>query len=296
MVAPLARDEDGVVCNVNADDAAAGLAAGLGARQLVLMTDVDGVRGTDGHRLPTITPAEAEALIAAGTIRGGMVPKVRAALTALSWDGAEAIIADGSAPDALVRALTDPTFGTRVSAGSQRRRDMSGQHAMTVKRDRHAAIRRVVTARPVASQGELVAELSALGFEVTQATVSRDIAELGLAKVMRGDRSIYVVPEAIGARRPPSDERLRRILADIPVTVARSGLILVLVGQPGTASVIAQAIDESTLSEQVGTLAGDNTLIVLFSDEPALLGWLERFEAINAPAEPVAITMEALSR
>ena len=67
-------------------------------------------------------------------------------------------------------------------------------------------------------------------------------------------------------------------------------------GQPGTASVIAQAIDESTLSEQVGTVAGDNTLIVLFADEPALLGWLERFEAINAPAEPVASAMEALSR
>ena len=61
-----------------------------------------------------------------------MVPKVRAALAALSWDGAEAIIADGSAPDALVRALTDPTFGTRVSASLKRRRDMSGQHAMTV--------------------------------------------------------------------------------------------------------------------------------------------------------------------
>ncbi len=173
---------------------------------------------------------------------------------------------------------------------------MSGQHAMMVKRDRHAAIRRLVTAHPIGSQGELVAELSALGFEVTQATVSRDIAELGLAKVMRGDRSIYVVPEAIGGRRPPSDERLRRILADIPVTVARSDLILVLVGQPGTASVIGQAIDESTLSEQVGTLAGDNTLIVLFPDEPALLAWLERFEAINAPAEPGAIPTEALSR
>jgi acetylglutamate kinase len=116
VVAPLARDEEGVVCNVNADDAAAGLAAGLGARQLVLMTDVDGVRGTDGKRLATIAPAEAEALITSGIIRGGMVPKVRAALAALSWDGAEAIIADGSAPDALVRALSDPTFGTRVSA------------------------------------------------------------------------------------------------------------------------------------------------------------------------------------
>ena len=168
--------------------------------------------------------------------------------------------------------------------------------AVLVKRDRHAAIRRLVADHPIASQGDLVAELSSLGFEVTQATVSRDIAELGLAKVMRGDRSVYVSPEAFGGvRRPPSDERLRRILADIPVTAARSGLILVLTGQPGTASVIAQAIDESTLAEQVGTLAGDNTLIVLFPDEPALLRWLERFEAIQAPAESAALT-EVMSR
>lgn len=115
VVAPLARDEGGVVCNVNADDAAAGLAAGLGARQLVLLTDVDGIRGADGRRLDAITPAEAEALIADGTIAGGMIPKVRAALAALAWEGAEAIIADGSAERALARALGDPSFGTRVS-------------------------------------------------------------------------------------------------------------------------------------------------------------------------------------
>ena len=116
VVAPLARDQEGVVCNVNADDAAAGIAAGLGARQLVLMTDVDGVRDASGRRLASLTAAEAEALIADGTIGGGMVPKVRAALAALAWDGAEAIIADGAAPEALVRALGDPSFGTRVSA------------------------------------------------------------------------------------------------------------------------------------------------------------------------------------
>ncbi len=166
---------------------------------------------------------------------------------------------------------------------------------MIVKRDRHAAIRRLVAAHPVASQGELVAELSQLGFEVTQATVSRDIAELGLAKVMRGEHSVYVVPEAIGARQPASDQRLRRILADIPVTVGRSGLILVLNGQPGTANVIAQAIEESTLEGFVGTVAGDNTLIVLFPDEPSLTGWLARFDALNAPAG-VPTPTEALSR
>ncbi len=167
---------------------------------------------------------------------------------------------------------------------------------MLAKRDRHAAIRRLVASRPIGSQGELVAALSALGFEVTQATVSRDIAELGLAKVMRGDHAAYVNPEDLApAQRPPSDERLRRILGDIPVTVGRSGLILVLTGQPGTANVIAQAIDESTLAEQVGTVAGDNTLIVLFPDEPALERWLDRFQAIQAPVEP-AIPTEAMSR
>ena len=116
VVAPLARDEQGMVCNVNADDAAAGLAAGLGARQLVLMTDVDGNRDATGAKLDSITPEQAEVLIAEGTIRGGMIPKVKAALSALAWEGTEAIIADGSAENALARALADPTFGTRVSA------------------------------------------------------------------------------------------------------------------------------------------------------------------------------------
>jgi acetylglutamate kinase len=114
VVAPLAKD--GLVCNVNADDAAAGIAAGLGARQLVLLTDVDGIRDAAGNKLDSITPEQAEALIADGTIRGGMIPKVKAALSALAWEGTEAIISDGSAENALERSLTDPTFGTRVSA------------------------------------------------------------------------------------------------------------------------------------------------------------------------------------
>ena len=75
-----------------------------------------------------------------------------------------------------------------------------------------------------------------------------------------------------GAALRPTNERLGRILADIPVSVGRSGLILLVTGSPGTASVIAQAIDESSLTEQEGTLAGDNTLLVLFADEARLLG------------------------
>jgi len=116
VVAPLARDEQGIVCNVNADDAAGGIAAGLGARQLVLLTDVDGIRDAAGKRIDAISAADAEALIASGIIEGGMVPKVRAALAALTWPGTEAVIADSAAPNALERALGDPTFGTRVTA------------------------------------------------------------------------------------------------------------------------------------------------------------------------------------
>src|SRR3990170_3516499 len=115
VVAPLARDADGIVCNVNADDAAAGIASGLGARQLVLLTNVDGVRDADGRRLEALTAGEAETLIGSGVIEGGGGPRVRAALGALGWEGAEAIIADSSAPSALTRALTDPTFGTRIT-------------------------------------------------------------------------------------------------------------------------------------------------------------------------------------
>lgn len=148
--------------------------------------------------------------------------------------------------------------------------------------DRQRAIREIVARVPVASQGELAEELGRRGYVVTQATVSRDIAELGLVKVSRGERHVYVAPEDVAVRVPPSDERLRRLLADIPVTVGRSGLTLLLIGTPGTASSIAQAIDDSPLTEQEGTLAGDNTLLVLFADEARLERWLERFRAIQA--------------
>jgi transcriptional regulator of arginine metabolism len=151
------------------------------------------------------------------------------------------------------------------------------------KRERQLAAREIVAREFIASQQELAGRLAARGFVVTQATVSRDIAELGLVKAWRGNRHVYVLADDLP--RPPagSDARLRRILTDIPVTVARSGLILVLTGSPGTASVIAQAIDESSLAEQVGTVAGDNTLIVLFADEPALNRWFARFTALQSP-------------
>ena len=169
-----------------------------------------------------------------------------------------------------------------------------GQSSHAHKLQRQRAIRELVSSRAVGSQREVVDALSAQGFEVTQATVSRDITELGLVKAPGAEGHVYVSPgvvaqqagsaaasAAASAASAASDTRLERILGDIPVTIGRSGLILVLTGTPGTASVIAQAIDESSLRDQEGTLAGDNTLLVLFADEARLERWIERFNVIQ---------------
>jgi transcriptional regulator of arginine metabolism len=159
----------------------------------------------------------------------------------------------------------------------------NGQNGHDKKQQRQHAIRDLVNSRPIGSQREVVDALGAQGFAVTQATVSRDITELGLVKAPGADGHVYLAPDVIATPGSGTlDERLRRILSDISVTIGRSGLILVLTGTPGTASVIAQAIDESSLREQEGTLAGDNTLLVLFADEPRLERWLRRFTTIQA--------------
>jgi transcriptional regulator of arginine metabolism len=150
------------------------------------------------------------------------------------------------------------------------------------RRARQQEIRDLVAAEQIGSQQALAERLAERGFEVTQATVSRDIAELGLVKVVRGDRHAYATPADAASFAPRDDVLLRRVLADLPIEVRRSGLILLLVSTPGTASIIAEAIDGSTLADQVGTLAGDNTVLVLFADEPALERWRTRLVDLQA--------------
>jgi transcriptional regulator of arginine metabolism len=175
---------------------------------------------------------------------------------------------------------------SRIESNGQDGRDghdgRSAQSGHDAKAQRQRAIRDLILSRPIASQREVVVALGAQGFDVTQATVSRDITELGLVKAPGAAGHVYVTQERMTPTAGPSSARLERILADIPVRVGRSGLTLVLTGTPGTASVIAQAIDESGLQEQEGTLAGDNTLLVLFRDDARLESWLERFEGIQA--------------
>jgi transcriptional regulator of arginine metabolism len=146
------------------------------------------------------------------------------------------------------------------------------------KRRRQRAILDLVARGSIGSQDELVERLREAGFEATQATVSRDATDLGLVKVPRGDRHVYALPEEV-ASIGMGDSQLRRLLEDIPVRVARSGLSLVLVATPGSAGAIAQAIDRSSLGDQLVTLAGDDTRVVLFGTEAALERWLVSFGA-----------------
>jgi transcriptional regulator of arginine metabolism len=159
------------------------------------------------------------------------------------------------------------------------------------KLERQRTMRELVARMPISSQDEFVRLLAERDFDVTQATVSRDIAELRLVKVVRADRHVYASPEDLAPQPQESDEVLRRMLLDLPVVVRRSGLILLLISTPGTAQVIAEAIDHSSLHEQEGTLAGDNTVLVLFRDEERLERWQARIEALRTPGVPAPQTL-----
>jgi len=147
---------------------------------------------------------------------------------------------------------------------------------------RQSEIRRLIGRDRIANQRQLADLLAARGFEVTQATVSRDIAELGLVKVVRGDGHAYAAPADLAVVPERDESMLRRVLRDVPVDVRRSGLILLLVATPGTASILAEAIDRAAFSEPAGTLAGDNTVLVLFGDEHGLVHWRDNLLRVQA--------------
>lgn len=114
VLSSIAYGPGGVLLNVNADDAAAAVASILGARMLVLLTDVAGVLADDGRRIPLLESDEIERLIGSGVIHGGMVPKVRAALAAANHARAPVLIASWGDPAALAHIATGHAPGTLI--------------------------------------------------------------------------------------------------------------------------------------------------------------------------------------
>jgi transcriptional regulator of arginine metabolism len=132
---------------------------------------------------------------------------------------------------------------------------------------RQARIVAILSSGPVRSQGELASRLSAEGIEVTQATLSRDLEELGAVKLRGADGGVgvYVVPEDGSPVRGVAGgtERVSRLLGELLVSVDASGNVAVLRTPPGAADYLASAIDRAALPYVVGTIAGDDTIFVL---------------------------------
>ena len=133
------------------------------------------------------------------------------------------------------------------------------------KTQRQHRIARLLESDAVTSQGQLVELLAHDGVVATQATVSRDLEELGAIKVrMAGADPIYAVPEFEDRVAP--EEHLKRVFGDWVVEVAHSANLVVVRTPPVSAHVVASAVDRAGLTDIIGTVAGDDTILVVAAE------------------------------
>ena len=138
-----------------------------------------------------------------------------------------------------------------------------------MKQLRQRAIRDLVEQRPIRTQQELAAALRERGFRTTQATISRDVAELGLIKAGRSGTQAYAIPPRLREADTSGEDRIRTLLRDMPVEMRDAGTMLVLKTLPGSAHPLAAALDRARWPEVVGSIAGDDTVFVAFADRAA---------------------------
>jgi transcriptional regulator of arginine metabolism len=156
------------------------------------------------------------------------------------------------------------------------------------KNQRQHRIARLLSATPVGSQAQLVALLAAEGVEATQTTVSRDLEELGALKVrLPGGDSAYALPELPTQQVAPA-EHLRRVLGEWAVEITASGNLVLLRTPPGCAHVVASALDRSGLEGVLGTVAGDDTLLVVVAEGRSGRAVAGRLAALAGLATPGA--------
>src|SRR3954469_22995662 len=156
---------------------------------------------------------------------------------------------------------------------------------------RQARIRELIEARAVTSQTHLAALLAESGFEVTQATLSRDLDELGAVKMRGSDGApaSYVLPPENAPLRPAqtAPARLIRLLADLLTGAEGSANLAVLRTPPGAAQFLASALDKVGLPDVLGTTAGADTLLVVSRDPDGGQPLAERLRALAARSPAV---------
>ena len=128
-----------------------------------------------------------------------------------------------------------------------------------LKDRRQRAMADLIRSDVVASQEELAERLSALGFAVTQATISRDLEQIGAVKVRRAGRSSYSLADQLRAAPGP---RIASVLRDFARSIETAANLVVIKTPPGSAHLVGVALDQSDLDEIVGTICGDDTIFV----------------------------------
>lgn len=168
-----------------------------------------------------------------------------------------------------------------------------GPRAAPTKNARHRRIVEILRHVRIRSQAELAECLVAEGIAVTQATLSRDLVELNAAKV-RGPEGtlVYAVPDDGGDRTPRAglrqeaiDARLARLCEELLVTAEASANLVMLRTPPGAAQFLASAIDRSVIPAVIGTIAGDDSVLVVTRDPTGGPEVAARFLALAAGGE-----------
>jgi transcriptional regulator of arginine metabolism len=154
-----------------------------------------------------------------------------------------------------------------------------------MKQLRQRAIRDLVEQRPIRTQQELAAALRERGFRTTQATISRDVADLGLVKAGRAGIHAYALPPRLREADASGEERMRLLLREMPVEMREAGTLLVLRTLPGSAHPLAAALDRARWPEVVGSIAGDDTVFVAFTDRGSLARVRRRLEQLGEIGE-----------
>ncbi len=145
--------------------------------------------------------------------------------------------------------------------------------------ERQRAIVHMLRESGHSSADDIAVSLSDEGFEVTQATIARDLEQIGAVKVKREGRLGYTLPEKLGSRNQAT-ERLARIFAEWVQAVETSGSMIVVRTPPGSAHLVALAVDQARFPEVVGTIAGDDALFLAIRSD--------------LPAEPLALRLRDL--
>ncbi|MBQ6077557.1 MAG: arginine repressor [Clostridia bacterium] len=145
-----------------------------------------------------------------------------------------------------------------------------------MKTKRHAMILKLIASEDIDTQEELARLLSAQGFTVTQATVSRDIKELRLIKVLTGDGHYKYA--TVEKAETDLQERFIRLFSNCVVSITSSGNLIVLKTMAGSAAVAAEAIDSLKWPEIAGSIAGDNTIFVAVREGKNVSDLIKKFQ------------------